>query len=114
MHVAAPPSVAIVPPPGFTQLDTAKTFKANAAPGAGAPGVTITSVAYAVDGDSIGTTTTAPYSKVVDPASLSLGAGPHTLTATATDSTGQTTTSADFNFTAPQATLQIAATTPCP
>ena len=89
VHVAAPPSVSVVPPAGFTQLDTAKTFKSNAAPGAGAPGVTITSVAYAVDGDSIGATTTAPYSKVVDPASLSLGAGPHTLTATATDSTGQ-------------------------
>ncbi len=113
VNVVAPPTVAIVPPPGFTQLDTAKTFKSNAAPGAGAPGVTVNSVDYAIDGSGIGTTVSPPYTKVVDPASpdLFLSAGPHTLTATAIDSTGQSATN-DFVFTVPQATLQVASTIP--
>lgn len=113
VNVAAPPTVAIVPPPGFTQLDTAKTFNSNAAPGAGAPGVTINSVDYSIDDSVIGTTVAPPYAKVLDPASpdLFLSAGPHTLTATAIDSTGQSATN-DFAFTVPQAALQVASTIP--
>ncbi len=107
--VAGPPSVAIVPPAGFTNLDTAKTFHSIATPGAS--GVTIASVTYAVDGNSIGSTTAAPYTKVVDPSILSLSSGSHSLTAIALDSLGQTATN-NFNFSVPGATLTIAGTNP--
>ena len=108
--VAAPPTVAIIAPPGFTQLDTATTFTATAGPGPGLPGVTITRVEYKVDGISVGSFTTAPYTNVIDPAAANLAAGLHTLTATAFDSIGQTATD-ELDFTVPQASLQVAATT---
>jgi hypothetical protein len=111
VQVAAPPSVHVIPPPGFSQLDSAQTFTSSATPDSHAPGVTIASVHYKLDGNPVTSTPTSPYAVTLDPALLNLGDGPHALTATATDSTGQSSTD-EFDFTVPQATLQVAETSP--
>jgi hypothetical protein len=61
---------------------------------------------WQLDGATIASAAAAPYTAIVNPAILTLTAGSHQLTATATDSLGQANT-ATFNFTVPLATLTV-------
>ena len=89
-----PPAVNLTSPGNGSTIavSTAQTITANAT--ASAP-ATIASVQFLVNGISIGTDNSSPYSVSYTP--LSLGA--YTLTAIATDSLGNTTTSTAVNFT---------------
>jgi alpha-tubulin suppressor-like RCC1 family protein len=111
VHVAAAPIVSITPPSGFSSggtLTTAKTFTALATPGATA---TIASVVWQIDGNiSVPSAAASPYTATINPATLVLTNGSHILTATATDSLGQTS-SDTFNFTVPLATVTIPSVT---
>ena len=68
-----------------------RTVTLTAMPVAGT-GATITSVSFLVDGASIGSATTSPYTAQWNTSTVTDGA--HSLTASATDSTGATVTSA--------------------
>jgi hypothetical protein len=112
VNVAGAPTININPPSGFNSgdtLDISQTF--TAAVHASAP-ATIRSVVWQIDGATptpiaVPSLATSPYTAIVDPASLVIPDGFHTLTATVTDSAGQSTTSAGFDFTVPTATLSM-------
>ncbi len=85
----APPTVSITSPAsGATVSGTSVPLSANASDGSS--GTTGLSVAFAIDGTTVGTDTTSPYSVNWD--STKVSTGTHTLTAKATDSAGLTTT----------------------
>ena len=91
--VNAPPSVSITSPTSgaiFT-APASVTITANATDSNG----TVTQVEFFVDGASVGVDTSSPYSVTANKVS----AGPHTLTATATDNAGAKTTSGAVNIT---------------
>jgi hypothetical protein len=80
------PTVSVTAP-GAT-LDLTVTLSASAA----AAGASVTSVEFLVDGASVGSASTAPYTVSWD--STTVSDGTHTLTASVTDSQGQTASSA--------------------
>ena len=88
-----PPVVAVTNPVagGSITVNSAQTFSATAT--ATAP-ATITSVQFIVNGASIGTDTTFPYTQAYTPAAL----GAYTVTAIAIDSLGNSTTSTAVAF----------------
>ena len=90
----APPTVSITAPSsGATVSGNAVTVSANASDDIG-----VASVQFQLDGVNLGAAdTTMPYSITWDTTTATNG--PHTLTAIATDTTGQTTTSAPVTVT---------------
>ena len=88
------PAVVLSSPAGGSSLvsGSVQTIIANASAGTG----TIASVQFFANGVSLGTDTTFPYNFAWTPA----GIGPFALTAVATDSLGNRTTSAPINVTA--------------
>jgi hypothetical protein len=78
--------------PGTT-VDRSVTLSATAA---AASGESVTQVEFLIDGTSVGTVKTAPFTLSWD--STTVADGSHTLTAIVTDSKGQTTTSAAVAF----------------
>lgn len=87
------PSVSISAPTGGASLSSSTTVSATAS-----DNVAVSSVQFKVDGTNIGTAdTTSPYSVSWDTTTVTNGA--HTLTAVATDSSGNTTTSASVSVT---------------
>lgn len=87
-----PPTVAITSPANDSTLSGSTTVTAMAADNLG-----VANVAFFVDGTAIGTTSAAPYTATVNAATLS--AGPHSLTALATDTTGNQTMSSAVQVT---------------
>ncbi len=88
-----PPSISITSPAGgvtFT-APASVTITANATDSDG----TVAQVEFFVDGASVGVDTSSPYSVMAN----NVSAGPHTLTATATDNAGAKTTSGAVNIT---------------
>lgn len=88
-----PPSISITGPAAgaiFTAPATV-TITANATDSNG----TVTQVEFFVDGASVGVDTSSPYSVTAN----NVAAGPHSLTATATDNAGAKTTSGAINIT---------------
>lgn len=85
--INAAPSVGISSPVAGAQLPVGVAQTVTATAGASNPGATISSVEFFVDGVSLGTDLTAPYSVSWTPAV----AGTYTLTAKATDSVGTAT-----------------------
>ncbi|GAA3181375.1 hypothetical protein GCM10010531_39460 [Blastococcus jejuensis] len=94
-----PPAVAVTAPTAGSTVSGTVELAASASDDVG-----VASVQFAVDGATVGTDTTAPYSVAWN--SGSVAAGDHSVTATAQDSAGQTTTSD------PVAVTVEAATTP--
>ncbi len=88
--VSTPPSISLTAPANNTTVQGTVTLSASAS--ANVSGATIASVQFYVDGTSIGTDTTSPYSISWNTSGLSAGSS-HTLTAKATDSAGNTATS---------------------
>ena len=80
-----PPTVAIVTPANGSSFDAPATFSV-AATAASTSGGTIASVQFFLNGNSIGTATSSPYTATAS----GLGSGIYTLTATATDNNGLT------------------------
>lgn len=99
-----PPTVNITAPTGGTTVSGTSAISANAS-----DNVAVQSVQFAIDGNVIATDTTAPYTTQWDTTAVANGS--HTLTATATDTTGLQTTSANVavtvanDTTAPSVTL---------
>lgn len=87
-----PPAVAITGPADGTTISGATTVTATAT-----DDVAVASVGFAVDGSVVATSRTAPYATSIDAGSLS--AGTHTLTAIATDTSSNATTSATVHVT---------------
>lgn len=99
------PTVSLTAPASGASLTGTTTLSATAT-----DNVAVSSVQFKVDGTNIGTAdTTSPYSVSWDTTSIANGA--HTLTAVATDSSGNSTTSASVAVTvtnqAPQAATSI-------
>ncbi len=82
-----PPSVAISSPIAGAQVSATVTVTASASDNVG-----VSSVTFLVDGTSIGSDTTAPYS--INWNTAALAAGPHSLQAQASDAVGNVGTSA--------------------
>jgi Bacterial Ig domain len=82
--VDPPPSVTITAPAEGATLSGTVTIEANASDDPGP----VTQVEFFADGTSLGTDTTAPYSATWD--TTTAAEGDHTITATATASSGQT------------------------
>ena len=102
------PTVAITSPASGASVSGKKvSVSAAATP---ATGLTIASVQFSVDGASFGTVNSSPYTTVLDTTSLTNGM--HQLSATAVDSAGGTSTSANIAITVNNAaapTVQITA-----
>ena len=86
--VDAPPTVTLTSPVEGATVTGQVQVQANASDDHG-----VTQVEFRVDGTSIGTDTTAPYS--AGWTTTSVGDGPHTVTAIATDTIGQTASDAN-------------------
>jgi RHS repeat-associated protein len=91
---ASPPTVSLNTPANNAIYVEPATITVSAAAAAGNTNLTLTQVRFFASGNLIGTKTTAPYSIVWTPAP-----GTYALTAVATDSENQTTTSAAHNVT---------------
>jgi subtilisin family serine protease len=79
----SPPTLSITSPADGATVSGAVTVQASAA-----DNVAVASVSFSVDGTSLGTDSNAPYAATWDTRSLTNGA--HTLTSTATDTSGNT------------------------
>lgn len=84
--VDAPPSVGVTAPAAGSTVSGTVALAASASDDVG-----VASVRFAVDGATVGTDTTAPYTVAWNSGSVSPGG--HSITATAQDSAGQTTSS---------------------
>jgi hypothetical protein len=100
---ATPPSVSITSPAGGSSASG--TMTVNAAAG---DDVAVAKVGFSVDGAPVLTDTAAPYTASIDTTTLSNG--PHSLTAVATDTSNNSTTSAPVSVTV----SNVAPTTSCP
>jgi hypothetical protein len=89
---SCPPPTVQLASPGAT-VDRTVTLSATAA---AASGASVTEVEFLIDGTSVGTVKTAPFTLNWDSATVADGS--HALTAIVTDSTGQMTTSAPVDF----------------
>lgn len=94
--VVAPPNISITSPSNGATVTGSININATAT------GHNLTNVAFRVDGVTIGTDTTSPYSIAWN--TLSTTNGAHILTAIATDDLNQSTTSAGINVTVANAT----------
>lgn len=91
MNQCPPPTVSITAPTAGMTVSGTVAITASAAPAAGYNNLTIASVQFFVDGTSVGTATASPYTVNWD--STKATNGSHSLTAKATDSMNDSTTS---------------------
>jgi len=82
-NVDGPPTVTVTAPTEGSTVAGQVQLQANASDDKG-----VTQVEFRVDGSTVGTDTTAPYAAAWDTSSV--GGGPHTVEAIATDTVGQT------------------------
>jgi hypothetical protein len=94
--VCPPPTVSISAPAANATVSGTVSLTATAA-AASQYDVTVSSVAFAVDGTSVGTATASPYTYMWNSTTVANGA--HSITATVTDSAGDKATSAAVSVT---------------
>jgi hypothetical protein len=100
-----PPTVSLTAPlAGASVSGTSVTLSANAS-----DNVAVANVQFKVDGSSVGQATTSPYS--ISWNSKTVSNGSHTITAVATDSSGNSTTSSPVSVTVTNTDFDIGETT---
>jgi hypothetical protein len=108
-NACPPPTVMLTAPASGAMVSATVTLTATAS-ASSTYGLTISSVAFMVDGTVVGTASSSPYSVMWN--STSVANGSHSVTAKATDSRADTATSSAVNITVQNTMAAGAAMTP--